>query len=217
MTVDKKDRIPTLPVFAAERLRTNDGPGVTTLVTSMGCPLRCRLCINPQSWREGTRMRRFTPRELYDAVKVDDLYFQATGGGVTFGGGEPLLHMDFIEAFKALCPGEWALRAETCLNLEQEAVARAAKVIDGFIVDVKDTDPDIYRHYTGGEAEVMLGNLRFLLKEVGAERITARLPLIPGYNTEEDRAKSVVLLKGMGVKHFDLFEYIDPATRETDN
>ena len=69
---------------------TTDGEGVTTLAAFWGCPLRCQYCLNPHSLREGTKCEELTPTQLYDKVKLDNLYFLATNGGVTFGGGEPL-------------------------------------------------------------------------------------------------------------------------------
>src|SRR5574344_2221516 len=68
-----------------------DGAGVTTLVAFHGCPLSCKYCLNPQALSPKRVWKRFTPEELFHKVKKDDLYFRATGGGVTFGGGEPLL------------------------------------------------------------------------------------------------------------------------------
>ena len=68
-----------------------DGPGVTTLVAFHGCTLSCKYCLNPKSIDPKVKGKRYTPSQLYDEIKKDNLYFLATGGGVTFGGGEPLL------------------------------------------------------------------------------------------------------------------------------
>ena len=97
-----------------------DGEGVTTLAAFWGCPLRCKYCLNPQSLREETKCTEYTPEELYERVKIDDLYFVATRGGVTFGGGEPLLQTDFIESFRSLCGDRWRIYAETSLNVPAE-------------------------------------------------------------------------------------------------
>lgn len=67
------------------RLST-DGDGVTTLAAFHGCPLRCRHCLNPQSLGGGDGFREYTPDELYAETSIDNLYFLATHGGVTFGG-----------------------------------------------------------------------------------------------------------------------------------
>ena len=89
-----------LPILAIERLRMlTDGEGVTTLVCSMGCPLRCRLCINPYSWDGSKPVEYLSVDELYERVKIDNLYFLSTKGGLTFVGGEPLLHSAFHAAF----------------------------------------------------------------------------------------------------------------------
>lgn len=196
------------PIVTCARLRMQtDGKGVTTLVCFHGCPLRCRYCINPFSFAEDTKRESLTPKQLYDRVKIDALYFLATGGGVTFGGGEPLLYGRFLQEFREICGQDWHLCAETSLNVPREQVELAAECIDHFYVDCKDTNPDIYRRYTGRNNEKMLENLRFLLSLVGPERITVRLPLIPEYNTEEDRQHSRDALQKMGIQKFDLFTY----------
>ena len=103
---------PIMPVFAIERHRLlTDGIGVTTLVGAYGCPLRCKYCINPHAWNPDTLNRTplLTPSALSDKVKIDELYFLSTGGGVTFGGGESLLHANFIRAFREVC-GAYSLR-----------------------------------------------------------------------------------------------------------
>ena len=196
------------PIVTCARLRMQpDGKGVTTLVCLHGCPLRCRYCINPFSFVEDTKRELLTPQQLYDRLKIDALYFLATGGGVTFGGGEPLLYGRFLQEFREICGQDWHLCAETSLNVPREQVELAAECIDHFYVDCKDTNPDIYRRYTGRNNEKMLENLQFLLSLVGPERITVRLPLIPDYNTEEDRQHSKALLLETGIQKFDLFTY----------
>jgi pyruvate formate lyase activating enzyme len=148
-----------------------------------------------------------TAQMLYEKVKLDALYFLATGGGVTFGGGEPLLYPGFLQEFRKICGPQWHLCAETSLSVPWENVQMAAECIDVFYVDCKDTNVDIYRRYTGKENSIMLENLGKLVKLVGSERIVVRLPLIPEYNTEEDRRASQALLTNMGLTHFDLFTY----------
>ena len=198
----------TAPVITYSRLRmTTDGEGVTTLVIFHDCPLRCKYCLNPYSFATDTKREDLTPEQLYDKVKIDDLYFVATGGGVTFGGGEPLLRTDFLKEFRALCGDRWHLCAETSLNVPREAVLTAANCMDMFYVDCKDTNPEIYKAYTGIQNTQMLENLRTLISLVGAERVVVRVPLIPGYNTESDREKSRALLESMGVTQFDFFTY----------
>ncbi len=122
--------------IARHRLQT-DGQGVSTLVAFHGCPLHCRYCLNPQSLNNGRYWKRYDCRTLYEEVKVDELYFLATGGGVTFGGGEPCLQSEFIGKFRNFVGKEWLLTVETSLNVGQEYVERLLPVVDRFIIDIK--------------------------------------------------------------------------------
>jgi pyruvate formate lyase activating enzyme len=144
---------------------------------------------------------------------MDHLYYTATGGGIAFGGGEPLLHTDFITAFRALCPPEWHIYAETCLHIPTAHIPAAAAVVDWFFVDIKDMNPAIYKAYTGRDNAPVKENLRALLALVSPERVTVRVPRIPGYNTEADVAASVAELRAMGVEHLDVFHYKMPRTK----
>lgn len=197
------------PTAAVSRLRMDtDGEGITTLVCGWGCPLRCRYCINRFTWSETTEIRRLTPEELYNQVKQDSLYFEATGGGITFGGGEPLLYAEFFPEFRKLCGNRWKLYAETSLYVPEEKIRAAAEVMDGFIVDIKDSDPGIYRAYTGQDGKHALDNLRLLAGLTDPGRIRVRLPLIPHYNNEENRIRSEEILRKMGITRIERFEYI---------
>ena len=199
---------PLFPLLSLVRLRmATDGEGVTTLVAGAGCPLSCRWCINKRLLREAPA-EQVTAAELQERVRIDDLYFRATGGGVTFGGGESLLHAGFIGAFREVCPSEWRITAETSLAVPEENVRLAAECADDFIVDCKDMDPEIYGRYTGGDGALMASNLRLLLDLAGPERVVVRVPLIPEYNTPEDQERSAAALRAMGVKKLDLFSYV---------
>ena len=204
-----KDCTINTPVAAISRHRLmTDGAGVTTLVVLHSCPLRCRWCLNPQTWREGSTFQMMTPMQLLTHVRVDDLYFQATGGGVTFGGGEPALRSAFISEFRKVCPRQWKLNIETSLNVPQEHVRRLMEVIDEFVIDIKDMNPQIYKVYTGLDNAQVIENLRLLSSEGLAGRCLIRIPLIPQFNTDEDRENSIRELQDLGFTRFDRFEYI---------
>lgn len=204
------------PVITCARHRIQcDGQGITTLVAFYGCPLRCRWCINPFTYDPAVKRTDMTPQQLYDRVKIDDLYFLATGGGITFGGGEPLLYPDFLAQFREIAPESWHICAETSLAVPWENVEKAAGCIDLFYVDCKDANPEIYRSYTGADNQRMIDNLQKLLALVSPRRIILRIPLIPEYNTAEDQLSSRLFFEKMGITQFDLFPYQLPkATKD---
>lgn len=192
--------------ISRHRLST-DGEGVTTLVAFHACPLRCRYCLNPQSLGDDSRFREYSPEELYDETRIDELYFIATNGGVTFGGGEPCLRPRFIREFRALCGPEWQINLETSLNVSSESVGELLPVVNTLIVDIKDMNAAVYRNYTGQSNDRVIDNLR-LLAEAGRQRdCLIRLPLIPDYNTDADRDASRKALEKLGFDRFDLFTY----------
>ncbi len=192
--------------ISRHRLST-DGEGVTTLVAFHGCPLRCRYCLNPQSLGDSDRFKEYTPQSLYDKVQIDELYFLATNGGITFGGGEPALRHDFIRCFRAFCGPAWRITLETSLNVPHENIERLLPLVDSWIIDIKDMSTSIYRQYTGKDNSLVLSNLQ-LIADTGRQKdCIIRLPLIPNYNTEIDRAESRQALSALGYYNFDLFTY----------
>ena len=199
----------TAPFIAINRHRlTTDGEGVTTLVGFHGCPLHCEYCLNPQCLQADGVWCRLTPGELYSEVEIDDLYFVATGGGICFGGGEPLLRSDFIKAFAEIMNPEWKLTIETSLNVPHENVKAIASLVQMWYVDIKDMNPDIYKAYGCKENKQVVSNLQWLAANGYADKVIIRLPLIPEYNTDEDRQRSQQQLEEMGFTNFDKFNYI---------
>ena len=198
----------TAPLIGISRHRlTTDGEGVTTLVAFHGCPLRCKYCLNPQSLHSEGIWKHYDCMQLYEEVRLDELYFLATHGGITFGGGEPCLQSDFIYEFRQLCGQEWQLSVESSLNVPQENIEKLLPVIDYYIIDFKDINKDIYQQYTGKENEKVLNNLHYLIEHGKNEQIIVRTPIIPVYNSESDVDNSIRLLKEMGITQFDRFTY----------
>lgn len=201
----------TMPVVSINRHRLKtDGVGVTTLVASYGCPLKCKYCINKRVLDPAilSKCVQMTPEQLYEKLKIDDLYFIATGGGITFGGGESLLYAEFIAAFREVCGDKWQITLETSLNVPMENLRTILPVADAFIVDIKDMNPDIYMAYTGRSNERVIENLKLLIKEKSPEQIRIRVPKIPEFNGRDDMETSVQILKEMGFKDIEVFPYI---------
>lgn len=190
-----------------------DGKGVTTLAAFHGCPLDCKYCLNPSSkgkLEECDTLVWHTPQSLIEAMMVDNIYFLATGGGVCFGGGEPLLQTAFIRECREFCPKEWRITIETSLNVPTDNVMSVANIIDQWIIDVKDMNPEIYKAYTGKENNRVIENLRWLADNGYAERMVVRVPHIPNYNTPKDVEVSESELRKLGFYQFEYLEYVLP-------
>jgi len=183
----------------------SDGEGVSTLVTFWGCPLHCKYCINDFCHDENYKCIRISPEKLYERLRVDDIYYRMSGGGIVFGGGEPLLQSEYIAETVKLFPEAWKVRIETSLNVDWLQIEPLISFVDQWIIDIKDMNPVIYKKYTGLSNEKVVENLEVLSKRVTPSQIFFRIPNIPVYNTTEDVKKSLERLKGD--RHIDLFSY----------
>ncbi len=125
-----------------------DGPGIRVVVFFNGCKLRCKYCHNPEMWTK--KENNYTPQELVDKIKRYKSYFK-NNGGVTFSGGEPLLHSKFIiETAKLLKQEDIHIALDTA-GVGLGDYEEVLKYIDLVIFDVKHTNPDEYKELTNLE------------------------------------------------------------------
>lgn len=213
--MDILERINEAPILGIRRHRLlGDGSGVRTLIGFYGCPLSCKYCLNPECHDVPSKADFRSVQELLEVVKVDDLYFMATGGGVTFGGGEPLLYADFISDFINTAPKTWSYSCETSLNVEESKFRTVISLMDEFIVDVKDISPPIYHMYTAADNVRVLSNLRLAAQMNLCDKFKIRLPLISGYNCLDDVKVSKDLLEEMGFLQFENLTYVTQIQQE---
>ena len=188
-----------LPVLGIDRHRMKtDGRGITTLVALAGCPLSCEYCLNKELLARNS-YESLTPQELVERLAIDHCYFLYTDGGVTFGGGEPLLHSEQLAAFARLCPPEWNITIETSLNVPMEQLKPFLTERFHFLIDCKAMQADIYKSYTGRENALVISNLKEIIQSIPRENYVVKLPVIPGYSAEEEVKHSAQLLKNMGI------------------
>lgn len=190
-----------------------DGKGITTLIGINGCPLRCEYCINKGLLRHEGPCHNMTTEDVLRAVEIDDLYFRSTNGGITFGGGEPLLNVDFIKEFRGICPSDWKINIETSLNVDRDTVDVGIDVVDCLIVDVKTLDSSIYKRYTSHDNSSVLSNLNHIAGVNMQDKIIIRLPMIPGYNDNADVERSKAILNDMGYTNVNIFGYVTNYTK----
>lgn len=200
-----------LPILAIDRHRMQtDGKGITTLVALAGCPLACPYCINKEVLADEKRVEWLAPQELVERLAIDHCYFLYTGGGVTFGGGEPLLHSELLRTFADSCPGEWNINIETSLNVPMYKLEPLLNGRFSFIIDVKAMQPHIYQAYTGKGNVQVIRNLQEVCKRLSEEKFVVKLPLIPGYSTGQEVEESKERLQGLGIppENIAVFSYV---------
>jgi len=200
-------------IMAVSRLRmATDGQGVSTLVTFFGCPLHCKYCVNEccheeKDFLSGTPRAAYKPEELIEVLRKDEIYYLMTGGGIVFGGGEPLLQSAFLHEVCRQADPRWKKRIETSLNVSWSCVESLLDDFNEWIIDIKDVNGIIYSKYTGADNKNVLRNLLTMRDIVPPERMHIRVPHIEGFNTPDDVEKSVEWLKDTLQVEPEIFAY----------
>lgn len=153
--------------------------------------------------------------EEWEADKVlevatrDIEFYEKSGGGVTFSGGEPLMQFEFLKELLEKSKGEGL---HTCLDTSgyssEEKLKELLKYTDIVLYDVKTLDQEKHKKFTGVSNSIILKNLELCLKS-DAE-LVVRIPLILGYNFEDlenELAGHIVQLKNSGCDKFELIPY----------
>ena len=125
-----------------------DGPGIRTVVFFNNCKLRCKYCHNPEMWT--LKQDNYELDEVFEKIMRSKPYYGKIGG-VTFSGGEPLLHQPFlIELCKKLKEEEVRVCLDTC-GVGLGNYDDLLQYVDMVLLDVKHTDPEGYKDITGVE------------------------------------------------------------------
>lgn len=130
----------------------------------------------------------YSVKELVDLVERDSVFYRGGTGGLTVSGGEPLSHIDFLEALLAEAHRRYLSTAiETCGCAPYASLARAARHLDEILFDIKSLDTQKHRAYTGRGNEEILENFRRLCADFPRLPKRVRTPVVPGFNdTPED-------------------------------
>jgi pyruvate formate lyase activating enzyme len=140
--------------------------------------------------------RRVGVRDLMAEIEQDRPFYEASGGGVTFSGGEPLLQWEFLLEMLAACGTRNLHRAvDTTGHGAADVLARVAEHTDLFLYDLKLMDPALHRRLTGVELQPILDNLARLLAR-GA-RVRIRIPLIPGITSDDSISQTGAFLASL--------------------
>ena len=144
---------------------------------------------------------------LMALVERDRIFYDESGGGVTFSGGEPLLQTAFVlEAAHACRDAGIHVAIDTCGHVPPEALLAAAREADLFLFDLKIADGDAHRRFTGVPNDLILSNLERLASV--HPRVVVRFPLIPGVNDDDRNVRAVgALLASFRLTRVDVLPY----------
>jgi len=154
--------------------------------------------------------RSISVKELMKEIRKDIPFFDDSGGGVTFSGGEPLAQHEFLRDMLIACGNEGIHRAVDTTGFAPLKVIREIEPLtDLFLYDLKVMDPEKHLRYTGVDNHLILSNLRFL-SGTGA-KIAIRIPVIPEVNDDlENMAATADLLRTLeGSFEVNLLPYHD--------
>jgi pyruvate formate lyase activating enzyme len=157
--------------------------------------------------------REMSAAEVMAEIVRDLAFYEQSGGGVTFSGGEPLVQDRFLLALLQACKAEEIHTAlDTCGYAPWEALDRVRPYVDLFLYDVKLVDDERHRHYTGASNGPILQNLQTLAEK--GHDIVLRVPIIPGINDDEDSVRQIGKLAASlsRVVGVDLLPYHPTAT-----
>lgn len=181
-----------------------DGPGIRCVVFFNGCKLRCKYCHNPEMWQK--KDNNYSVEEIYKKIMRCKPYFK-NNGGVTFSGGEPLLHSDFIIEISKLLRKE---NIHIALDTAGVGLGNYKEVLDSvdlILLDIKHTEPKMYKEITGSsidEVENFISQLNESNKPVWIRQV-----IIPDITDNEEYTSSLAqyLTKIKNIERIDFLPF----------
>jgi pyruvate formate lyase activating enzyme len=215
-------------IFDIRRFSVHDGPGIRTTVFFKGCPLSCPWCHNPESidslpfvyqkkvMMEGETFtqeewvgRNYTVDEVLKILLHDKVFYEESGGGVTFSGGEPLLQPEFLKEILEACRREGLHTAvDTSGHVHQKFLGLILPFTNLFLFDFKHSDAVKHLQSTGFSNDIINDNLQILLHS--GKPVHVRIPVIPFFNhNEKDITDMMLFLKSLkgDIGQVDLLPY----------
>ena len=207
-------------IFDIQRYSVHDGPGIRTIVFLKGCVLRCRWCCNPESQEyriqtmkvmgeEKVIGRDTTVAEMIAEVEKDRPYYYRSGGGMTLSGGECLCQPEFSrDLLRAAKERGINTAIESMACAEFEKIRQLLPYLDLYLMDIKHTNPEKHKEFTGRSNELMMENARRVALS-GQTRLIIRVPVIPSFNDTVEEIRGIAEFADTlpGVEELHLLPY----------
>ena len=188
-------------IFNIQRFSIHDGPGIRTIVFFKGCFLRCAWCCNPESQNHNfeVMLERGKEKNIGRDVSVSEImpellsdlpYYRRSGGGITLSGGELLCQKEFAKALLIACKESGLHTAvESTAYSNFENIRELLPYIDLFLLDIKHTNSEKHKRFTGVPCEIIKENA-LKIAESGTELII-RTPVVPGFNDTPEEIREI--------------------------
>lgn len=194
-------------IFDIKKYAIHDGPGIRTTVFLKGCSMGCQWCHNPESKNFGVeqfivkdRIKKLTKNEtigyeisvdqIMETIVKDRIFYDESGGGVTFSGGEPIVQINFLfELLKNCKKSQIHAVVDTCGEARWQDFEKIQKYTDLFLFDIKIIDNKLHKKYTGVSNKRAHNNLTQLLAE--GNKVELRIPLIPGITDTDSNINDI--------------------------
>lgn len=191
-------------IFDIKRFAVHDGPGIRTTVFLKGCPLRCWWCHNPESQAmepftidierkvngksvaaKKTYGEKMETAALMEIILRDQHFYEESGGGVTFSGGEPMRQIEeLLELLEASKQAGLHTTVDTSGFAKRAHFERILPYTDLFLYDLKHMNPELHKKYTEVDNGLIFDNADYLLENKA--NLIFRIPVIPGVNTSRE-------------------------------
>jgi len=167
-------------------LRLTESGVVRDFALCSGCGTCTEVCPSGAMERVG---RWISCEELIAEIERDVPFFDESGGGVTFSGGEPLAQPEFLTEMLDLCAEREIHRTvDTCGFADPKILATIAGKTDLFLFDIKIIDPELHRKITGQDNGRIMENLRWLCEK--EYQVEVRIPVIPAMTDGRDNIEA---------------------------
>jgi len=154
----------------------------------------CGVCIDICSGQAREMIgKRVTADKVWKEIEKDIVFYQESGGGTTFSGGEPMLQLDFLFQLLSYCRKAGIHTVvDTCGYVPWSYFERIENMVDLWLYDIKLIDDERHQKYTGVSNQLILENLRKLAHKT--KPIEIRIPVIPGINDSFDDISQIAEL-----------------------
>ena len=154
---------------------------------------RCGRCVEV-CYAEALQIigKSYTPAELLEEALDDMPFFVSSDGGITLSGGEPTYQAEFLTSFLPLCRDRGVrIALETCGYVARAKLQAPLPLVDLVLFDSKAINSALHRNLTGKGNEIILDNLKMILKE-DALKLRVRVPLIPSLTTTDETVRDII-------------------------